>query len=315
MKVGLVLAGGGGKGAYQIGVIKALYELRWAKNIQAVAGTSVGALNAALFLNGDIQIAEDMWRNISPSKILSIKSPQVLTGIVGYANHHMNTFNQYIKKLEGFGMFSRTGLLQMIDESIDLDRVSTSPVPFYATCTAIPKWEKTYFQLNGLPSEKIKQVLLASSAIPGVFKPESIDGIKYIDGGFFDNVPIAPLYEMGCDVIIAVLLDRSATINKSMFPRAKIYEIVPQQAQGNFISGTLSFEGAKAEVRMQQGYEDAMVILQPIAAMAQNNRAFTQDVKQMLVDDHAFQIEHRKLQNSFKNSVQSLTSRMEKGKH
>ena len=69
-KIGLVFAGGGGKGAYHIGVWKALREYGIDKNITAVAGTSVGALNAALLAHGDYGLAEDVWLNISPQQIL-----------------------------------------------------------------------------------------------------------------------------------------------------------------------------------------------------------------------------------------------------
>ena len=56
-RIGLVLEGGGGKGSYQIGVWKAIRELGLEKKIVAVSGTSVGALNAALFAKGDFETA------------------------------------------------------------------------------------------------------------------------------------------------------------------------------------------------------------------------------------------------------------------
>ena len=54
MKIGLVLAGGGARGAYQIGIWKALRELNIDKHISVVSGTSIGALNAILFMQGDL---------------------------------------------------------------------------------------------------------------------------------------------------------------------------------------------------------------------------------------------------------------------
>ena len=72
-RIGLVLAGGGGKGAYHIGVWKALKEFGIEQSIGAVAGTSVGALNAALFAQGDYKIAESVWKNIKPVKYFQLK--------------------------------------------------------------------------------------------------------------------------------------------------------------------------------------------------------------------------------------------------
>lgn len=67
---GLVLEGGGAKGAYQIGAWKALKEA--GVKIKGIAGTSVGALNGALICMGDIETAENLWKNISYSKIMSV---------------------------------------------------------------------------------------------------------------------------------------------------------------------------------------------------------------------------------------------------
>ncbi|MFP4698550.1 MAG: patatin-like phospholipase family protein [Eubacteriales bacterium] len=65
-KIGLVFCGGGGKGSYQIGVWKALEEYGVSKNISGVSGTSVGTLNAALFIQSDVYMAQDVWLDISP---------------------------------------------------------------------------------------------------------------------------------------------------------------------------------------------------------------------------------------------------------
>ncbi|MDM8126719.1 patatin-like phospholipase family protein [Mediterraneibacter glycyrrhizinilyticus] len=71
--IGLVFAGGGGKGAYEIGVWKYLHEIGLDQYVRSVSGTSVGALNAALFVGSSYEIAEDLWLNIEPEKILSPK--------------------------------------------------------------------------------------------------------------------------------------------------------------------------------------------------------------------------------------------------
>ena len=69
-KLGLVLAGGGGKGAYEIGVWQALRDLGLEQSVAAVSGTSVGALNAALFATGDLERARTVWRDLSPGHII-----------------------------------------------------------------------------------------------------------------------------------------------------------------------------------------------------------------------------------------------------
>ena len=70
-KIGLVLSGGGGKGAYEIGVLRFLLENGIEKNICAVSGTSVGALNAAIYACGNYEKAVRMWKSIRQDQILS----------------------------------------------------------------------------------------------------------------------------------------------------------------------------------------------------------------------------------------------------
>ena len=64
MKIGIVFEGGGGKGAFQIGVWNALRELNLEQYITTISGTSVGALNAALLFQGNYANAERIWNSI-----------------------------------------------------------------------------------------------------------------------------------------------------------------------------------------------------------------------------------------------------------
>ena len=88
-KIGLAFAGGGGKGAYQIGVWKAMREYRLDTMVAAVAGTSVGGLNAALFVQGDYEKAEYIWEHIQPEQILSKSDSYLLPQVVARAYHRM----------------------------------------------------------------------------------------------------------------------------------------------------------------------------------------------------------------------------------
>ena len=69
-KRALVLAGGGAKGSYQIGVWRALQALDWTPDI--ITGASVGTLNGCLFTMGKIQEAEDLWRGLEIHDVLEV---------------------------------------------------------------------------------------------------------------------------------------------------------------------------------------------------------------------------------------------------
>lgn len=125
MDIGLVLEGGGGKGAYQIGVWQALRELGLEEHIKVVAGTSVGALNAALFLQGDIQQAKDIWFHISHEQLL------------------------WDTEQEEDSFFSNKGLENFISKS--LANKSQRNILCYATCKNAENGEIKYFELRAYP--------------------------------------------------------------------------------------------------------------------------------------------------------------------
>ena len=91
--IGLVFAGGGGKGSYEIGVWKYLHEIGIDQYIRVVSGTSVGALNAALFVGSSYEVAEELWLNISQDKILTpkkITTEDIMKWLVANYNEPIN---------------------------------------------------------------------------------------------------------------------------------------------------------------------------------------------------------------------------------
>jgi len=256
--VGLVLAGGGGKGAYQIGVWKALIEMNIAQNITAVSGTSVGALNAALFAHGDYEVAEMIYKNIRHEQILTLGKSDLFKIAANFMKSNNIVMSLYGGKSKSF--FTREGMIDIINDYIDLKKLSSSSIKCFATCHDIFRAKPCYFNLNGQTDSKIIDILLASSALPAIFEPVTIDGVTYYDGGISDNVPVLPLYNNGYKVIIIVHLDRGSYIDKRLFPNATLIQIVPKESQGDLITGTLDFSKEGALTRMRQGYEDAIDI-------------------------------------------------------
>ena len=295
--LGLVLAGGGGKGAYQIGVWKYLREYGIDNYISCVSGTSVGALNAALFAAGDITVAEDVWRNISPSQILSpkrITARQILQCFMGIGLSGTVKVSPFISGI-GKGIrastglmaldmlapvwasalsrsytFSREGLTQVMTDSIDFERIRRNPIPCYATCLRIPDFQVERFDLRSYSSEDVQHILLASSAIPVVFDKVQFKGRYYYDGGLplvGDNVPIEPVYQSGVKNILVIHLSRDCVIDHTKYPNARIIEIIPRTDLGGPIDGTLDFTSKGAAWRIEQGYQDAVRVFLPFIEM------------------------------------------------
>jgi len=155
--------------------------------------------------------------------------------------------------------------------------------------STFPEGDVTYFRVNDYGIAHIRQILLASSALPILFRAENIDGRMYYDGGLIDNTPVMPVYEEECDLIIVVQLEPWRIIERERFPRADILTIIPQDAQGGFWSGTLDFSREGAERRVQQGYADALQILQPVAAMRDIQQQVSEHLIQARTDEQTFQ--------------------------
>lgn len=266
MKLGLVLAGGGGRGAFQIGVWRALKELGIDKYVQAVSGTSIGALNGALFVQGDLETAEQLWLSISREKILPIDNKALITkGIMmAIGSRNINLIKRYMPKTLEQGNISREGLIEILDEHLNFSYIRQSNISFYATCSEMPSLKAKYFKLNNYMEDEIKDILLATSALPMIYESEEIETRKYLDGGMADNVPVQPLYGEGCDIILVVHLSRQQQIDRSKFPNAKIIEIMPSEINEGILSGTLDFNSEEIRKKIRIGYDDAKNLLEPI---------------------------------------------------
>lgn len=197
VKVGLMLGGGGAKGAYQLGFIRAFEELKLLKHIDVISGVSIGAINTLLLMS-KIKY-EDMV------KIWQIMDSENVFGTKG-----QSLFKE--KRLYDF-----VPVAEELIKNVPLKNVRKSKFEAYATASLIydkqsfihqiktDTMEKEVFHLNKVKDPYL--ATMASSSIPVVFGPTTIDGKKYVDGGIIDNYPIEPLIESGCNFIIAVALD------------------------------------------------------------------------------------------------------------
>ena len=316
-KLGIVLDGGGGKGAYQIGVWKYLKESKLYNSISAISGTSVGGLNSCLFALDEYNLAETIWTQKIQDKILSIDIDikEICSKIAlqfGIQNFVPGaSIISFFTMLSTRGYFSRKGLIEIIDEYINLNELSKMEFPIYATCVELPLFETRYFRLNGYDTETIKKILLATSAIPIIFPKEEIEGKYYYDGGIKDNSPITPLYEEGCTDIIVIHL-KADEILKDRREGVNIYEICPQEDLGNFFKGTLDFSTEGAYIRIEQGYRDAKEILQPVVDIAKAGAGIIKDLDMMREHEKIFKENRKALLEERKLLKSNLNDNMEK---
>ncbi len=225
----LVLAGGGAKGAYQIGVWKALIDLGIDKRVAIVSGTSVGALNGALFLTKKYDEARNIWDNITLIDMLDLDTAikKSLPLVMVKKNSHQTSYLLALKvltKLAGIA-FGVKGLitssirtskvlknvyltsyslknisLSKIEKIIDnmvLD-VLNSDIELIVCCSNLRTKTPKYFHLNAYKDnpDLVKKILLASCSLKPFYKSIKIDGVKYADGGHSMNVPAEVIYKI-----------------------------------------------------------------------------------------------------------------------
>lgn len=293
---GLVFSGGGGKGAYQIGVWKYLHEYGIDRHISAVSGTSVGALNAALFAGSSYEEAEKIWIGIKNNQILMPRKDK-LKAIVGflvkYGVSESLAFGIVASWRDAY-FFSREGLQSIIDKAVDFDAIRKGVKPCFATCFNLSKASVQRFLLNDFDNEMANTILLGSSAIPVIFGVETINEEKYIDGGcpgIGDNVPIEPLYRLGIETIIVIHLDQTKIIDKEKYPGARIIEIIPQRDLGGIFTGMLDFSSEGAKWRIQQGYNDAGRVFSDMTRFAVEGRKYRQRMEDAITSMDFFEQE------------------------
>ena len=239
-KRALVLAGGGARGSYQIGVWRALQELDWTPDI--ITGASVGTLNGCLFTMGKIQEAEDLWRSLEIHDVLEV--PATLKP------EELRAFFLDIIRSGGLNV---EPLAEMIDRLIDEEAVRTSPIHFGLVMTELGSLRSVQCPIEDIPEGQLKDYMLASSACFPALRPREIDGVKYIDGGWRDNMPLELAAKMGATELIGVDVDGVG------LTRPNLTGLPTRIIRSHWDLGPLfDFDGVRAAKNIALGYMDTM---------------------------------------------------------
>lgn len=266
MKIGLVLAGGGGKGAYELGVWKALRELNLTKYISVFSGTSIGAFNSVLFAMDEMEKAEKLWEEVTMEKLVPVSKTELIKRGIGLyiGGKNLQLAKKFLTDKLEHGAISNDGAVEMVEKYLDFDKIKENGRICYAACTKLPNLNTKYFRINDYDNETAKKIVLASASLPLIYDSTEIFGEKYIDGGIADNIPIQPVYGEGCDIIIVVLLSKDVQIDRSLYPNSSLIIISPENLSENTITGTLNLDTAAKRIRIIEGYNDTINKIDPI---------------------------------------------------
>jgi NTE family protein len=251
-RVGLVLSGGGARGLAHVGVLKVLEEQRI--RIDAVAGTSMGAIVGGLYASGlSAQEVEREVRAIDWTRIFEPRQERQ------HLSQRRKEEDFEFSALFEFGL--RDGELRAPVAAVTTRRLESLlrrytlpvrtinefdklPIPFRAVATDLETGAAVVLDRGDLSA-----ALRSSMSVPGVFSPIDIDGRVLGDGGLVNNVPIDVARAMGVDVVIVVnvgtALAGRETLNSALGVTAQMINILTEQN----VQRSLATMGERAELR------------------------------------------------------------------
>jgi NTE family protein len=285
VKTGLVLSGGGARGAYQAGVLKVLRDAGIA--IDMVSGASIGALNAGVlaaapdFAAGVGRVGR-LWDELAEESPLA---PDYL-GYLSFAARTVAAGRSFrdLLNLDWLGgecaLLSDLPLRRLMAKYLDFGGLANG-LPLYvsvfesegalwdglkaalAEIGALDTPPSDFLHLQSLPREDWQDTLLASAALPGIFRTREIRGRSYVDGGLGGwrdmrgNTPVKPLIDAGCRRIVVVHLSADAAVNRGEFPGVDFIEIRPDSGVFGSVTDMLDFDAGKIAAWRRAGEKDA----------------------------------------------------------
>lgn len=196
MTTAFVLSGGASLGSVQVGMLLALVEEGVVPDL--VVGTSVGALNggwvAARPDLAGIEALADLWDGLSRGDVFPIRP---LTGLLGFLGLRPN-------------LVPASGLRRLLRDNLEFGRLEDAPLPLHVVATDLVTGRSVL-----LSRGDAVDAITASSALPGIFPPVTIDGRPLVDGGVVDNTPLSHAVALGADVAWVLPTGHACALDKA----------------------------------------------------------------------------------------------------
>ena len=247
MKTAVVLSGGGAKGAYELGVWKALRKL--GIDFDIVVGTSIGGLNGVMMAQGNYSKCLKTWYYMNYDYVSSME----IKGKYSTKTGRREIISKYTKGLFKGG-YEMDGLSKIIDQAVDYDEFKRSKIDFGLATTHFPTFKGKYVTKKEMTKKNYKDYLLATAACFPAFKPVKAENELYVDGGYFDNIPYKLAVDMGADNLIIVDL-AAIGITKNMNSIKVPHKIIKPKIK---LGSILVFESNYTQMYAKLGYNDTL---------------------------------------------------------
>lgn len=236
--IGLVLSGGMGKGAYQIGALKALNDYFKPSDFEYVSAASIGALNAYAYLTNNLEQAHDIWKSLNLQG-----SKRFITSVL------------------------KSSFLQETIESLVSDRKISNL--FYVPLLDLAKRELDYYNFANIATADIGRYLQASIAMPFYNKGITIQSRTLFDGAVVDNIPVLPILKKKLDYVICIYFDDSNYVFENGTMENKIIKLT--FPDNKIISNSVYIKHESIMSMIDEGYEKTKQVLSHIFAEGTDN--------------------------------------------
>lgn len=239
----LVFGGGGAKGSYQIGVWKALRKLNMKFDI--VTGVSIGSINGAMYVSNKFFTSERMWKKIKTTDFFddNIGPDSSKKDLLDFAKKFVKGYKMSFNKAEDY-----------LKKYINEDKIRKSKIDYGLVTYSLTNRKSKEVTKKDIPEGKLLDYIAASSICYPFVQAKKIDGESFIDGGFYDGVPINLAIDMGAKEILAINLSVLDVEQKVKDSNVKL-DIIKAKDTTPF---TLSFNSKYAKHNIAIGYNDAM---------------------------------------------------------
>lgn len=243
----LILAGGGTRGAYQVGAWKALKDLEI--NVKAVMGTSIGSLNGALILQDDVEAMIDLYKNMEITSMMEINEKVDTSRNLFDLKNLKPLLSEYISH-KGI---NNEPLRKTINKYVDVEKIYKSKMDFGLVTYSLDNKAPLQLYKEQISKDEFVDFLLASSCLP-IFKAQKIGKSEYVDGAFYDNIPINMAIEKGYKNIIVIDINGTGFNRRLVDKNVYLKVISPKEKLG----GTMNFNKDRMKKNMALGYLDTM---------------------------------------------------------
>lgn len=238
----LVLGGGGAKGSYEVGVWKALNKLNMKFDI--VTGVSIGSINGAFYVANEYKKCLKMWRTITTNDLFDVAIGSKLS---------KEDLQSLVKQMSTGGI-SFANAEKFLKKNINEEKVRKSKINYGLVTVSLTNKKPRFLTKEQIPYGKLVDYICASSICYPFVHTQDINDESFIDGGFYDGIPINLAIDMGATEIVAVDLSVIAINKKPKDKNVKV-DVIKMKDKTPL---TLTFTKEYADKNIKYGYNDTM---------------------------------------------------------